>query len=129
MAAYRGQNFVIKIGTAEFLTCRDTTLVFDNNPIDVTTKADNRWSSTITGFSKCTVNGSGVYGGSAVEKTFMGYVKDGLPHPYTITNESGEVWSGNFVVTNYQRGGAYNEGESFQFTLENNGEVTHAEAP
>lgn len=125
MAAKHGKLFLLKLGTDAISTARATSMSINNNPIDVSNKASNNWGSTIAGLANMTITLDGTYEDTTVEKTINGYAMDGSSNAYTLINEGGDTWEGDFVITAYSRTGDYNGAETFSMTLQNNGEITY----
>lgn len=135
--AYRGETFVVKLGdgatpTETFTTVgglRSNGLQINMDPIDVSDKTNQGWSSSMAGLRKMTINGSGIMKADAILDALRGHARNRTAANYQIVNENNDIWQGSFYITSWEESGEINGEHSYSFTLENDGAVTYTPGP
>ncbi len=130
MAAQKGRDFLLKVGTASGGTTvagmRTTSLTVNGETVDVTNK-DSAGARTLlagAGVSSMSLSAAGILSGSAQATTLLGYSLDRSLNAFGIIFDNGDAIDGSFQVTQYQAGGEYNKEQTFSITLESSGALT-----
>lgn len=130
MAAQKGRDFVLKVGTATAGTTvagmRTTSLTVNGEIVDVTNKdsAGARQLLAGAGVSSMSISAAGILSGSAQATTLLGYALDRSANAFGLVFDNGDTIDGNFQVTQFQAGGEYNKEQTFSVTLESSGTLT-----
>ena len=125
MAASKGINFILKLGTDTFAMATSTSISMNNAPIDITTKNSGGWKETLagTGTKSMSISMSGVYTDETYEHTLRGYLFDGSANSFTLIDENGDDYTGSFNVTSLSYSGELEGAVTFDASLESTGEV------
>lgn len=108
------------------LTSRNTEFTINNEIVDVTNKGSTGWREVIdAGIKSMSVSCDGVYEDEAYEATLNGFAVNGGINAFVFTNEDGDEWQGNFLMSSYARSGTYNGEEAYSFTLESAGVIAY----
>ena len=128
MSKGAGRNFYISKNSTKIAAVRVTTLTWAGNPIDVTSNDDSGITSYLTGvFATETMEMTveGVADGDVLSDIAFGATYSARHmSDITLTRHNGDVISGNFILTNYQETGNYNEAVTFTATIVRNGAHT-----
>lgn len=132
MTAQKGSSFLLKVGDGQpseiFTTVggmRVTKLVLNNQSVDATHKTSEAWKTLLegAGIQSVTISGTGIFTDAASETMVRGYAFANSIHNYQIVFGNGDVLSGAFQVTSYERAGEYDGEETYALTLESSGTV------
>lgn len=132
--ATSGKLVLLKIGSGgtatTIATARTNSFTINHTVVDTSTKRDGGWGSILSGggVTSMTIALDGVFENETYDKTLRGFGVDGTSNEFTIITGNGDTFVGKFVITSYQVGGAYNEAETFQATLQNDGAVVFTES-
>lgn len=138
MAKYKGRLFVLGVeatpgggtfGAVGGVT--ETSLDSTTEAVDVTDKDD--------GVNRTLLQAAGIHSKSLglsgwnTDSTTLDQVEEasnaGTILNYQLTSEKGDQYEGAFLVTAFNRNGAYNGAEAFSCTLESSGEIAYTAAP
>ena len=129
--ATSGKLVLLKIGSGVTAvtvgTARNNGFTINHTQVDTTTKKEGGWGSTLAGggVTEMTISLEGIFENETYDKTLRAAGIAGTSDEYTIITGNGDTFVGNFVITSYQVGGAYNEAETFNISLKNDGEVVY----
>lgn len=131
MAAQKGLLFLLKVGTDAVLTARQTDMTINSEVVDVTAKDTEGWRDLMegAGTKSMTISLEGPYKAAAYEETLRGYAHSASINAYTLENEAGDGWAGDFQITSYSRAGVFNGEETYSMTLESAGVIEFTPAP
>lgn len=103
-----------------------TSFIQRNQPIDITTKDSGGWQELLErgGISKISISGSGRFEDSAAEEIVRSNAMNNVIRNYQIGFGNGDVLSGKFLITSYQRGGANSGVEAYTLAMASSGPVT-----
>lgn len=133
MTAYDGQNVLIEVGdgaspTESFTTLGGITasnITVSKQAIDASNVASGSWQNLIDGGTQSArITGEGVFEDSAAEDRLRGNAFDGNAHNYRFIFANGDVLSGAFIVTNYERSGDVASAEDYSVTLQSAGSLS-----
>lgn len=106
-----GRAFLLKIGNGE-------------SPVVYTTVAGLRTVEHEIEKDRMKIIGSGVFTGSAAEGRIKSNALAGTSDDYRLSFETGETYTGRFLVTRLGYAGDFNGERSYDLTLESVGKVT-----
>jgi TP901-1 family phage major tail protein len=133
MTAQKGALVLLKIGSGgmseSFATVgglRATEMQIEAEALDCSNPASGAWRSVLAGagMRAMRLSGQGLFTDSAAEETLRGTAFSGSIKNYQLHFGNGDVVSGAFSITHYQRGGEVGSEERFALTLESSGAVT-----
>lgn len=130
--AQKGRLFILKdaSGSPEvtIAKCRSTSISISGETVDVTNKDSSGYRELLSeaGIRSASVSVSGVYVGT--ETTLQSLVMSGATNAFTLIDEDGDYFSGNFIVSSFEKGGEYNGEVTFSATLESAGVITFTAA-
>jgi len=133
MAAEKGRSFVLKLGDGanpEVFTViagmRATQLVCNNEVVDITNKQSSGWRELLAnaGVRTVSLSGSGIFTNSATELSLQASALAGSIANYEITFESGDKFSGAFLITSLGYAGDYAGERTYTLALESSGPVS-----
>ena len=133
MAAEKGRAFLLKIGDGQpsesFATIagmRSTRLSINSEIVDVTNKDSAGWRELLAdgGVRRVSISGAGVFTNSQSELDLQAKVLAGAIANYQIVFESGDMFSGAFLVASLDYTGEHNGERSYTLSLESSGAVT-----
>lgn len=134
MAGQKGKLVLLKVGdgqtpTESFATIgglRTTSFNLNNQSVDATNKDSGQWRELLdgAGISSLSISGAGLFTDAASEETLRGYAFGNNIKNYELHFGNGDVLSGAFQVTSYQRSGNHNDDETYSISLESAGAVT-----
>ena len=137
MAAEKGRAFLLKIGDGQpsesFATIagmRSTRLSINSELVDITNKDSGGWRELLSdgGVRRVSISGAGVFTNSQAEIDLQGKVLAGTIANYRIVFESGDMFSGAFLVSALDYAGEHNGERSYTISLESSGPVTFTAA-
>ena len=130
MAAASGRSLIIKKGTTTIAGVRTTSMSFNNNPVDITTKDNAPWRTLLDngGIRSAQISVSGVFTDSAVEESVRSDAMSNTIGTYNLVLPNADTLGGSFQITSYQRDGNYDDAEMFSLTLESSGTLTYTAA-
>lgn len=135
MTAKAGNVFLVKVGDANpattytaVMSSRTDSFTINNESIDATNKSNNKWSSTLAGFTSMEISLEGIFTGDAGEAKLRTLALSGDPWPVQIVDYNG-TWEGLFTITSFGVNGSYNDAVSYSVSLANYGQVTYTAAP
>lgn len=132
MAATKGRDFLLKVGTSSGVTLAamtTTSFSISGEPIDVTTKdSTNRTRELLAGSGTVTmsISASGILSGGAQFATLVTAVKAATLDEYTVVFDGGDSITGTFLVTSLEAAGEMNGAQTYSVTLESSGDFTFA---
>jgi TP901-1 family phage major tail protein len=133
MSAENGSAFLLKVGNGAtppvFTTVaglRTTQLSVNGEAVNVTSKDSGGWRDLLSGagIRSVSVQGSGIFTGSAAEARLKANALAGLVDDYKLTFESGEAMTGRFLITRLDYAGDHNGERSYALALESSGAVS-----
>ena len=137
MAAEKGRAFLLKIGDGQpsesFATIagmRSTRLSINSELVDITNKDSGGWRELLSdgGIRKVSISGAGVFTNSQAEVDLQAKTLAGAVANYRIVFESGDMFSGAFLVSALDYAGEHNGERSYTLSLESSGPVTFTAA-
>jgi len=137
MAAEKGRAFLLKIGDGQpsetFATVagmRSTRLSINSELVDITSKESGGWRELLSdaGIRKVSISGAGVFTNSQAEVDLQAKALAGTIANYRIVFESGDMFSGAFLVSALDYAGEHNGERSYTLSLESSGAVTFTAA-
>ena len=113
------------------VNAKSNTFNVNHTVVDITTKATNGWGSILEGGGITTIDTSlsGVFENDAVNKKMRALGFAGGKFNGQIVTGNGDKFQGAFIITKMTVGGVFNEAETFDFTIQNSGEITFTPAP
>lgn len=133
MAATQGKLFVLvdASGSPEvtIAKARSNSISVNGETVDITSKGSSGYRELLSGagIRSVSLSVSGVYDDAAYDKTLLDRSMDGATHAFKVIDGNGDYFSGDFIVTSYERGGEYNGEVTFSATLESAGVVAYTE--
>lgn len=136
MTAQKGSAVLLKIGNGGTPTeifsaiggMRVTQMTVSHALLDASTRASGVWRQAVgnTGTRSVTVSGTGIFTDSTAEETLRAVAFAGSARNFQLAFGNGDVLQCAFLVTHYERIGAYDDAENFAVTLESTGDVVFA---
>ena len=132
MAVERGSGFLLKVADgASFVTVaglRTTQMSINGEAVNVTHKGSGGWRELLAGAGvrSVSVQGAGVFTGSAAEGLVKGQALAADIADYELAFEGGERLRGRFLVTRLDYAGDYNGERGYTLALESSGPVVAA---
>ena len=125
MAAIKGLDVLIKVGSQVVGGQRNASLEMSAETIDTTVKTTGGWASKITGIKSWTSSCDGVYfvddaGLEAAQTAFM----NGTAVNLEFTNSSGLAYSGQAVITSMSVEAGQEDIVSYTISFEGTGALT-----
>ena len=126
MTSQKGRDFLLKIGNGadpEIFTAlgaaRTNAMTVNNNPIDNTTMENNGVQALMSdaGIQTMQFNIDGLFKDTSAEETLRTAAMDRTVHNFQIVFPNGDTLEANFVIKEYNRGGAYDGLETFSAIL------------
>lgn len=130
MAAQKGRDFLLKIGTVAAGTTvasmRTTGFTANGEIVDVTDKDSSGYRTLLAegGVSSVQLTATGILSGSTQSTQLLGYVLDRSLNAYAVVFDDGDSIEGDFQVTQMQAAGEYNKEQTYSITLESSGSLT-----
>lgn len=131
MAAYKGRNILIKAsdGTSpgSFTSIgglRSKGSTINNELVDVTDSDNAPWRALLedAGLRTLSISGQGIFKDDTSVRRVKLDASQGAKRDYQIVFPNGDMITGLFMVSTFERSGGYNEAEMYSMTLENAGE-------
>lgn len=135
MTAYAGETVQLRIGDGaspiESFTAigglQVNQLQLQRNAVEANDVADDGWRRLAAGgIRSVRISGQGVFSDSAAEETLRAHAFAGTIANVELEFGNGDVVSGAFMITAYERRGDIAEAENFEVTLESSGTVSVA---
>ena len=135
MTAYSASLMLVKLGDGQPTESFNTIGGLQNAELEIShsypensTLESGKWRSmqTDAGFSQVGIAGEGLYTNSNAEASILQYALTNTPANYEFHFANGNIISGAFVITNYNRFGDVEGEESFNIVLVSSGEVAFA---
>ena len=125
MAAIKGLDVLIKVGSTVVGGQRNASLEMSAETIDTTVKTTGGWASKITGIKSWTSSCDGVYfvddaGLEAAQTAFM----NGTAVSLEFSNSSGLTYSGQAVITSMSVEAGQEDVVSYTISFEGTGALT-----
>ncbi len=126
MTAQKGSLVLLKIGNGQFSESfttiggmRTTKLVLNNQIVDATNKDSGAWRSLLggAGIRSVVISGNGIFTDSASEEILRSTAFANVVKNYRLTFGHGDVLTGPFQVTSYERAGEHGEEETYALTV------------
>jgi TP901-1 family phage major tail protein len=133
MTIQNGALVLIKIGNGAmpevFTTIgglHTSGMKLENQILNATNVESGAWKQLLgsAGIASLSISGSGLFTDSAAEATLMNYALAGSVNNYQFIFANGDMLSGPFLVTSYERSGDYGAEEIYSLALESAGTVT-----
>ncbi|AZL15546.1 phage tail tube protein [Rickettsiales endosymbiont of Stachyamoeba lipophora] len=130
MSAYSGKLMLIKIKSHNNYETigglKTTRLVLNNDLIDISNKNSGDWRLLM---QKCSIkslaiSGGGIFTDSLSEQKIKNLALNTEIGEFQLTFGNGEIISGPFLISHYERVGNFNEEETYNLTLESAGILT-----
>ncbi|MBN8828635.1 MAG: phage major tail protein, TP901-1 family [Sphingobacteriia bacterium] len=129
MNAYAGALMLLKIkdNSNKFITIggmRTTRMVLNNQIIDSTHKLSGNWRELLSGGIKSiSISGSGIFTNSESEEIIRKISFNSENAIFQLCFGNGDILSGSFIITSYERSGNYQDEESYNLTIESSGKI------
>ncbi len=133
MAAIKGRNWLLKLGTAgaggTLAGVRTTVIKFNDEEVDITTKDSAGWRELGEAFGTQSIDieVEGIFSNSATYETFQGYVQARSINGFQLISTDAadtDALSGLFQITGFTLNQPHNGEVSFSCTLKSSGAVT-----
>lgn len=126
MAAFSGREFLIKYAGVAIACVRESSMVIDGSPVDITSKCDSgyRTLANFSGTESMEVTGSGVVTGTVMRDLALGTTSKLLTD---VTLEYGDTQGGtetvtcDFFLASYTETGPHETEQTFEVTLQSSG--------
>ncbi len=137
MTAGKGRDMVIAVGdgaSSETFTTigpfRSKRFSINNQLVDVTADDSSGIQELLAdaGVQSCVLSGDGVFKDGATEETLRGHAFARTAANYQITFPNGDTYVASFLVEDYERGGPYNDAETFSCTFRRAADGTYTAA-
>ncbi len=142
MAKFCGKDYLVQFETvtpgtyATLGGLQANSLSLNNETVDVTTKGASRWRELLDGcgLRSMSISGNGFLlkpsgtGADPATKTAHQRAMDGAKHKVKIISAAGDSYTGDFVVTSFERSGENGGAEAFTLSLESAGDITYTDA-
>jgi predicted secreted protein len=130
---YKGRLVLLQLGTTSpvsVLTAKTNSFTINHSVVDVTTKKTNGWGAILNGggITDLKVTLDGIMENETYDATLRASAVSGSSNGYTLVTGNGDKFVGNLVITSYTVGAAYNDSETYQIALQNDGEITFTPA-
>lgn len=132
MVAQNGSLVLLKIRQAsdKYMTIggmRTTRFLLNNQLIDSSHKESGKWRQLLVGagISNVSISGSGIFTSSHSEALIYQYAFANQAADFYICFGNGDILSGLFMISSYERMGNYGEEEAYNLSLESAGEVRY----
>ena len=126
MAAEKGLEFLLKIGATVVAGLRATAFTINGEEVDVTTKdSTGGWRELLAGagVTSMSITGSGVFQDNSNVAALRVSAIAKTQTAYTILFESGDDYTGQFQVVNFEQSGEFNGEVTYSVSLESSGEI------
>ncbi|KAB2970331.1 phage tail tube protein [Zoogloea sp.] len=133
--AQSGSEFLLAIETdtpgtfVDVLSAKSNTFKITHGDIDVTTKADDGWGSTIAGKKSASGSVSGTLLGTAVDKKFLDHANTGAAFNCELTFGTFATATGTFRISDIQLDGQVDGAIQYTFNLTNVGAIAITVTP
>lgn len=130
MAAQKGRDFILKIGTAgagtTVASMRTTSFTVNGELVDATTKDDSGIRVLLPegGVSSVQISATGILAGEAQAPQLLGYALDRSLNAFAVVFDDGDSIEADFQLSQFQAAGEYNKEQTYSLTLESSGAVT-----
>ena len=134
MVVQNGSLVLLKIGHGtipeKYVTIggmRTTRFLLNNQLIDASHKESGKWRQLLTGagISMMSISGAGIFTDSVSEIILRRNAFDNKAGNFRIYFGNGDILSGLFIISSYERLGNFGEEEGYSLTLESAGEVIY----
>lgn len=134
MAAYDGSLLLLKIAASleplQYKTVggmRATRFLLNNQLVDASSKDSGKWRTLLvgSGISSLSITGSGVFTNAVSEQTLRQLAFSNNSGNFALFFANGDVLSGMFVISTYERQGNVGEEEVYSLTLESSGKIEY----
>jgi len=137
MAEFVGVDFVIQLedqaipATYNTIACqRSTSGSINNEVIDVTSKCNMPWRTSISGgIQSMSLSCSGVFtDGAAIADAMDVYMNNTIANLRLISGY-GDIFQGPYSLTSLERSGEYNDAEMYSMSMESAGVIVYTPPP
>lgn len=138
MTAQKGNSVVLNIGNgaspSEIFTAvggaQLTAMSVDQTIIDASDVSSGAWRKVQSGSGvrSLIMRIRGVFEGSAAEEALRMMAFSGAANNFELHFGNGDVLSGSFVISAYERSGAHDDAEGYEATLQSVGAISFASA-
>jgi TP901-1 family phage major tail protein len=134
MVAQNGSLVLLKIGRGlspeQYITIggmRTTKFLLNNQIIDSSHKESGKWRQLLfdAGISSVTIAGSGIFTDAQSEIILRQHAFANKPANFLLCFGNGDILTGIFIISSYERIGNYAEEEGYNLTLESAGEILY----
>lgn len=140
ISAQKGRLFKIRVSSGaspstftEMTGVRATSIAFNGNPVDITTKTSGGWRELLPGAAVTSVDisVSGIYdsAGTILKNAINAVLSSNSTPVYIeadVQSAAGDRYIGTWCVANATRSGAHDNAEMFDFTLQSTGPVIYS---
>lgn len=135
MAKFKGRDLLLQVETtpssgtyATIGGLRDASIAINQEPVDITDKANAPWRQLLedAGAKTISISGSGQFTDESNFQLMWDSFNDGDHINYKIVSGAGDSFTGAFMVASVERSGSYNDAENFSVTLESAGTIVYA---
>ena len=129
----RGNDFRLKVklkGASAFTVLgglQSISLSVGKTEIEVTNMGTSQWKTLLSGagVSSVTLSGSGVFNTSSTLTQISSDVLSGTLREFQVEDaDSGQLWTGFFQVTSWERTGEHDGMQSYSVSLASSGAIT-----
>ena len=130
---YNGDKFLLRTdinsSPADVAGLVSTSFSLSSEMVDVTTKESNGFTEKISGLMSASVSGNGIFTSVPSQQEIKTRALAGTTAPYTLINmESGESWTGDFLISSFEVTGDTSGAMQFSISLESTGQITFTSA-
>lgn len=131
MAKTAGRLCVIKKNGTTIAGMRNVSFASNGQPIDVSDQGDGGWLNYLAGVlvgRSVVISGDGYEEDQVFRDLSLGAESGWFLTDITFEFPNGDEISGNFVMTQYEEGASYDDGQTFSVSLSSNGTPTYTQA-
>ncbi len=126
MVMQSGDRFLLKLGGLTIGSLRVIRMELTGQVIEANNVEAGAWRVLLSGsgIKSLSINAEGVFSDTAVEEDLQSYAFDQTARNYQLLFGNGDVLTGLFIVSSYQRNGQVSGEEGFSVVLESAGVVS-----
>ena len=129
--AEKGLSFLLKLAGTAIGGMRSTAMTINGEEVDITNKGSTgQWRELLAGAGvvSMSISASGVFIDNNNVITCRGYSIGRTLNEFVLEFESGDTYTGDFQIGNFEHAGDYNGEVTYSMTLESSGAVVFAAA-
>jgi TP901-1 family phage major tail protein len=125
--AQKGNLVLIKVGGTTIAAQRISSLSINNEMVDITNKDSAGMREILDGggIQSMSMTCSGVFTDDATQETIRANAAANALATYSFVTEDAGIFSGSWLITNYERAGEHNGEETWSITFESSGAITY----